>query len=1085
MLCRIVGIEFKGSAFFLQNFWLHCTVALCFLPQSPSTCRQPIMHRSILLGLCLVGIVLLTPAHIVPAPKPKKIVLIAGKLDPSHPPGTHEYENSVRLLKHCLDRASNLKDVVTEMHFNGWPEKVATLDDADTIVLISSGSDRQEKDHPFLIGDRLRTLEKQMQRGCGLAVIHWATFFPNNQAGEKALAWVGGHFDYQSGPPPQRWKSAIQNLTTTAKPATAGHPVCQGLSPFQVREEFYYRMRFREKENKFQPLLLAQIPGEKEEQIVAWSVERPDGGRGFGFTGGHYFANWWVPQFRKLVLNAIVWTAKGEVPANGVEAVPPPKELFEKPPEFSPDWTPRWPEGKHEPWEHYTDRDWVDGRFQQMNTGPFLNATVEYAHQGKRQLCFKGTAIRIGDKGEAAILFDRNQLCWAAAWTGDYLQHKATRYGLMNTPKPAGQILCSTPAVPGWRDPQKRQAPPATIPLPADWGKFKGLHLHGKRTVLEYTVGQTTILECPWIETVGNLTALSRTLEIGAGTDRLRMRVAHFPENITDLRQLDGVSLAVAEEQGIITAIGVVPSSTATVSLTLGNKTQVEIEFLPQKQVTRAKLLYWRGPSADLPKFAQMVKNSSAPEGLSPWLKPGPSRWQPLTTKGEVSPNHAAYVTDTLTIPYDNPWKALFFVTGVDFLPNGDVAVCTAHGDVWLISGVDDKLEKLTWRRFATGLYQPLGLKVVDGKIFVLERGQLTRLHDFNSDGEADFYECFNNDWHCAGGEHSYDFSLETDPQGNFYFHKTGDTQTPHGGCLMRISKDGKKLDVVCTGFRHPLGLGMSPTGIITGADQEGNWMPATRIDQYKPGGFYGDMRAHHREVPPKTYDPPLCWLPREMDNSAASQVWVTSDKFGPLQGHLLHFSYGRCRAMLLMRQMCGDLVQGGAVDLGWPTFLAGCARGRFRPQDGWLYVVGLNGWQTAAKKDGCLQRMRYTGGKLYLPLHLRVEKDAINLTFSQRLDPSTATATSRYFAEQWNYRWSREYGSRRWSVANPNQQGQDRVPIRAVTLLPDQCTVKLHIPGLQPVMQMEISYRVQAADGQEIKGVLYQTINKVPEQGE
>src|SRR5262249_39260433 len=159
-----------------------------------------------------------------------------------------------------------------------------------------------EKDHPLLIGNRLRVLEKQMKRGCGLVAIHWTTFFPNNYAGEKAIEWLGGYFDYQSGAPPQRWKSAIQNLTTTAKPAQAEHPICRGLSPFKVREEFYYKMRFREKDPRLTPILRAQIPGEQEEQTVAWAVERQDGGRGFGFTGGHYFDNWWVPEFRKLVL---------------------------------------------------------------------------------------------------------------------------------------------------------------------------------------------------------------------------------------------------------------------------------------------------------------------------------------------------------------------------------------------------------------------------------------------------------------------------------------------------------------------------------------------------------------------------------------------------------------------------------------------------------------------------------------------------------------------------------------------------------------------------------------------------------------
>src|SRR5262249_46521362 len=147
----------------------------------------------------------------------------------------------------------------------------------------------------------------------------------------------------------------------------------------------------------------------------------------------------------------------------------------------------------------------------------------------------------------------------------------------------------------------------------------------------------------------------------------------------------------------------------------------------------------------------------------------------------------------------------------------------------------DEKLEKITWRRYATGLYHPLGLKVIDGKVVVLERGQLTRLHGKE---EAHFYENVCNLWHTGSGEHSYDTCLETDAKGNFFFFKTGDTHLPHGGCLLRVPPDGKKVEIFATGFRHPIGLGISPDGMITGADQEGNWMPKTRVDVYRKGGF-------------------------------------------------------------------------------------------------------------------------------------------------------------------------------------------------------------------------------------------------------
>src|ERR1051326_5621233 len=177
----------------------------------------------------------------------RKIVLIAGPLDPSHPRGSHEYEQSVQLLKRCLDSSPNAPGLKPETHTNGWPRDPATLDSADTIVLITSGSDRKAQDHPLLVGDHAGVIEKQMQRGCGLVMIHWTTFAPTGAVGDKVLEWTGGHFDYESGADhPQHWLSRIQTVTVTAKPGAPDHPICRGLEPFQVRDEFYYRIRFRQ-----------------------------------------------------------------------------------------------------------------------------------------------------------------------------------------------------------------------------------------------------------------------------------------------------------------------------------------------------------------------------------------------------------------------------------------------------------------------------------------------------------------------------------------------------------------------------------------------------------------------------------------------------------------------------------------------------------------------------------------------------------------------------------------------------------------------------------------------------------------------
>ena len=200
---------------------------------------------------------------------------------------------------------------------------------------------------------------------------------------------------------------------------------------------------------------------------------------------------------------------------------------------------------------------------------------------------------------------------------------------------------------------------------------------------------------------------------------------------------------------------------------------------------------------------------------------------------------------------------------------------------------------------------------------------------------------------------------------------------------------------------------------------------------------------------------------------------WANS----PLAGLPLHLSYGRCKLFVLLRQECGDgLVQGGVADLGL-KFLSGVCRGRFGP-DGHLYVCGLNGWQTAAQADGCLQRVRYTGKPLDVPMKLAVEGNAIRLTFSRQLDAKSATNTDNYKAAWWNYRWSGEYGSKRWKVSDPKVEGQDEFAPRSAKLLDDGRTIELKFEKLIPVMQMQVGYNIAGSDRQVVSGSVLLTIN-------
>jgi hypothetical protein len=344
------------------------------------------------------------------------------------------------------------------------------------------------------------------------------------------------------------------------------------------------------------------------------------------------------------------------------------------------------------------------------------------------------------------------------------------------------------------------------------------------------------------------------------------------------------------------------------------------------------KLLFWTGDKAVLSKFDEFDQ----PENLSTLLEPGPARWLPeLKTTGQRGLDTDILAVDTLTVPYDNPWKALMFLAGVDFTPDGAAFVCSIHGDVWRVTGVDGDLRELRWKRFATGLFQPLGLKVRDGQVFVLGRDQITRLHDLNRDGEADFYENFCNLIETLPG-HNYVTSLEKDVAGNFYY---ADTRGAH-----RVSADGARSETFATGFRNPNGLGASPDGkIITVAPQQGEWTPSSLLCEIKTSGYYGYGGPKVTPERPLGYDRPLCWMPHSVDNSSGSQVWVPGDQWGPLAGQMLHLLWGRCGMMLVLRDPFAPVPQGAVVPLPG-RFLSGPNRGTFNPRDGHLYIAGSTG---------------------------------------------------------------------------------------------------------------------------------------------
>lgn len=271
-------------------------------------------HFVQLLGLALLGSIMTAGAA------DKKLVLIAGKV--SHGPAEHEFRAGCLLLKKCLDSVPGLATVVFS---NGWPQETSALEGADGVFIYSDGGGG----NPALQGDHARILGDLTKKGVGLGFGHYGVEVPKDKGGQLFQDWIGGYYqDHFSCNP--MWAPDYQKFPD--------HPITRGVKPFSLKDEWYFNMNFRPDMRGVTPILVAK-PSDKvrdgpyvwpagpyphiqankgRDEVMMWCVERPDGGRGFGWTGGHYHKNWSNESYRKVVLNALVWLVKMEVPAGGV-----------------------------------------------------------------------------------------------------------------------------------------------------------------------------------------------------------------------------------------------------------------------------------------------------------------------------------------------------------------------------------------------------------------------------------------------------------------------------------------------------------------------------------------------------------------------------------------------------------------------------------------------------------------------------------------------------------------------------------------------------------------------------------------------
>ena len=784
-------------------------------------------------------------------------------------------------------------------------------------------------------------------------------------------------------------------------------------------------------------------------------------------------------------------------PPGGKEEPIPAKALYHKPEQAEIAWDKKgWEKARSGGSKPAPRRPTAGGGSIPENFGNFIGTAVRVGKdEHGDNIAYRAQVIRLNKDGSAGVVFDADTMRMAVGWTQPAIKFEGLPFsgGHGAFPNIRGATTFTNKALPGWAregvlsDP--REGPYSRLgPLPREWAKYKGLYIHGDKTVLKYTVGSSTVLEHPHLNGEGEEAFIVRRLEIDNSSKPLTLVIADVPATGVEISG----SVATFGESTIgVQGLGkgklVQDGTTLCLKVPNGTKT--------------FQVAYARASDAAATKVREFTGLEIKLDSLKSLTSGGPARWgDPIVTKGEISKDtDKAYVIDRIPVPYNNPLEPRMRLGGFDFFSDGTTAaVCTWDGDVWIVKGIDENLDEVTWKRFATGQHEPLGLKIVDDIIYTVADDQITRYHDLNKDGEADFYENFNNDWDLTNGFHAFCFDLHTDPKGNFYFAfgspvrgggRSFERMGRHHGSIIKVSKDGSKMERYATGLRAPNGMGVGPDGQVTSGDNEGTFVPRSPINWMTTGSFHGVVDsaagyANMKTTPtvsqlskgrPKHLDPseapkPLAWLPKGVDNSGGGQTWVTSKKWGGLDGELLHLSYGRSALYLVVKEFVNGQVQGGVVPFKL-RFTSSCMRGRFNDRDGQLYISGLKGWQTNAGKNGGLDRVRYTGKPVNMPKGLNIKKDGLILHFTSRLDKELAEDPGSYSIRSSNITWSHNYGS--------GEKDQKTYKVDSARLLGDGKSVQLKVPTIGPAHQMEISIDVETEDGDEIITKIWNTVHE------
>ncbi|MGH9163319.1 MAG: DUF6797 domain-containing protein, partial [Vicinamibacteraceae bacterium] len=621
---------------------------------------------------------------------------------------------------------------------------------------------------------------------------------------------------------------------------------------------------------------------------------------------------------------------------------------------------------------------------------------------------------------------------------------RKTKGGQFPAPEPDGKVWLANGIYPGWQsgarpsfgDPREPAPSPEEVgrgPLPEEMGRFKTIRQVANGVVLEYTISGTEVRE--WV-TLSERDVVERRFDVGPTSKTLWLLLGIKAQN---------ASISLGSTQDVAPVLETLPLADAGAAP-------------PERSKRVAEMWAVRVPPHEASvQFSAALGESGvaarpAPRTI-PTDVPAP-RWpQEITTKITRSTAKDAYVVDDIALPLDNPWRRNVRPGDVQFLDEGTGVTVTLDGDVWLVRGLHEPHGVARWKRFASGLHEPLTLAIRDNQIYVFDRNGIWRLRDTNGDDEADVHELFSNAFAQTADMREFPNTLRLAPNGEFVIAKGNQQATTigkHNGHVLRISADGRRADVLGYGFRQPnIGVNVR-TGLVTASDQQGHYIPTTPLHIVRDKQFYGFLSDKQpREVYPAPIAEPLTWIPHAANASAMSQVWLFGARMGPLNDTLVHIGFNKPELFRVYLRGEGAKPEAAVVSIT-RAFDFPPLNGAVNPADGQLYLAGFQilGWGTTATRLAGLGRVRYTGAPSTVPRDVVPTDKGVLLRFDVPLDAKKAVNPDSYSVMSWHYVRTYEYGSPQ--LRADGTPGMDRLVPSAAYLSKDRRRVFVAVPGMK-----------------------------------